>query len=206
MPVVGAVRKLAVPTSFQAKLAARRRLLRRSIQNSPARRVRSSTRQVSCGILNTTESCGTKKKGGAMNAPPLEGSDTSVSSPKRQTAEAVRNEDHLDVTVSQERSYIPVIVPWNVMAVFRYDSAPAGVENPRTAFAGATKHQSIWYRTESPRSAITRAYGSALSQNPRTARCADRPGARRLTPASPALQDLCRSIRHLARQRVAPGS
>ena len=31
-----------------------------------------------------------KKKGGAMNAPPLKGSDTSVSSPKRQTAEAVR--------------------------------------------------------------------------------------------------------------------
>jgi hypothetical protein len=31
-----------------------------------------------------------KEKGGAMNAPPLKGSDTSVSSPKRQTAEAVR--------------------------------------------------------------------------------------------------------------------
>jgi hypothetical protein len=31
-----------------------------------------------------------KKKGGAMNAPPLKGSDTSVSSPKRQTAEAVQ--------------------------------------------------------------------------------------------------------------------
>ena len=32
----------------------------------------------------------TKKKGGAITAPPLKGSDTSVSSPKRQTAEAVR--------------------------------------------------------------------------------------------------------------------
>jgi hypothetical protein len=42
-----------------------------------------------------------KKKGGAMNAPPLEGSDTSVSSPKRQTAEAVRDDDHLRVPVSQ---------------------------------------------------------------------------------------------------------
>jgi hypothetical protein len=117
--------------------------LRRSAQNSPAGRVRSSTRQLSYGILRSAETNGAKKKGGAMNAPPLEGSDTSVSSPKRQTAEAVRIEDHLDVTVSQERSYIPVIVPWNLMAVFRYESAPAGVENSGAAFAGATKHQSI---------------------------------------------------------------
>jgi hypothetical protein len=93
-----------------------------------------------CGTLKTS---GTKKKGGAINAPPLEGSDTSVSSPKRQTAEAVRTNDHLDVTVSQERSYIRVIVPWNLLAVFRHESAPEGVEKRGPTFAGATKHQSI---------------------------------------------------------------
>jgi hypothetical protein len=85
---------------------------------------------------------GTKKKGGAINAPPLEGSDTSVSSPKRQTAEAVRVEHHLDVTVSQARSYIGVIENWNVLAVFRSDSRAKGVENLRSAFAHATKPQS----------------------------------------------------------------
>jgi hypothetical protein len=86
---------------------------------------------------------GTKKKGGAMNAPPLEGSDTSVSSPKRQTAEAVRRNDHLDVTVSQERSYISVIVPWNLMAVFRNESTWVGVKKHALAFADATKRLSI---------------------------------------------------------------
>jgi hypothetical protein len=43
----------------------------------------------------------TKKKGGAMNAPPLKGSDTSVSSPKRQTAEAVRHHTLANVRESQ---------------------------------------------------------------------------------------------------------
>jgi hypothetical protein len=86
---------------------------------------------------------GTKKKGGAMNAPPLKGSDTSVSSPKRQTAEAVRHQDPLAVTVSQERSYISVIVPWNLMAEFRYESTQLGVEKHVLAFADATKRQSI---------------------------------------------------------------
>lgn len=93
-----------------------------------------------CSTLGTS---GTKKKGGAINAPPLEGSDTSVSSPKRQTAEAVRNEDLLDVTVSQEPSYIPVIVPWNLMAVLRCQQTLVGVENHAPPFADATKYQSI---------------------------------------------------------------
>ncbi len=59
----------------------------------------SSTRQV--GLARVAQSretsalqgfgaLGTKKKGGAITAPPLKGSDTSVSSPKRQTTEAVR--------------------------------------------------------------------------------------------------------------------
>jgi hypothetical protein len=51
-----------------------------------------------------------KKKGGAMNAPPLEGSDTSVSSPKRQTAEAVRDDSLAKLLVSQASSYRRVIV------------------------------------------------------------------------------------------------
>lgn len=86
---------------------------------------------------------GTQKKGGAMNAPPLEGSDTSVSSPKRQTAEAVPHNDHLDVTMSQHRSYVSVILPWNLMAVFRYESTQLGVENHAPAFADAIKRQLI---------------------------------------------------------------
>ena len=81
----------------------------------------------------------TKKKGGAINAPPLEGSDTSVSSPKRQTAEAVRIDDHLSVLVSQARSYSPVIERWNLLAVFRYEIGPAGNELPCDFFARATK-------------------------------------------------------------------
>jgi hypothetical protein len=81
----------------------------------------------------------TKKKGGAMNAPPLEGSDTSVSSPKRQTAEAVRIDDHLTVLVSQARSYSSVIVRWNLLALFRYEIRSAGNELPSEFFAGATK-------------------------------------------------------------------
>ena len=52
----------------------------------------------------------TKKKGGAINAPPLEGSDTSVSSPKRQTAEAVRYDNHAKLTLSQARLCVCVIV------------------------------------------------------------------------------------------------
>jgi hypothetical protein len=83
----------------------------------------------------------TKKKGGAMNAPPLEGSDTSVSSPKRQTAEAVRIDDHLTVLVSQARSYSSVIVRWNLLALFRYEIRPTGNELPSEFFAGATKKQ-----------------------------------------------------------------
>jgi hypothetical protein len=85
----------------------------------------------------------TKKKGGAINAPPLEGSDTSVSSPKRQTAEAVRIDDHLAIVMSQARSYVAVIEHWNVLAVFRCDSQVQRVETRATAFARATKQQLV---------------------------------------------------------------
>jgi hypothetical protein len=64
------------------------------------------------GDLNTRHAgkpAATKKKGGAMNAPPLEGSDTSVSSPKRQTAEAVRCNNHAKLTLSQARLCAHVI-------------------------------------------------------------------------------------------------
>jgi hypothetical protein len=84
-----------------------------------------------------------KKKGGAMNAPPLEGSDTSVSSPKRQTAEAVRIDDHRSVTVSQACSYTPVIDPGNLLAPFRSESGRPRVKIFDFAFAHATKQQSV---------------------------------------------------------------
>jgi hypothetical protein len=70
------------------------RILWRLAAKGSSRPHHSSTRLAGCEKLEfrrkRTEPRDTKKKGGAMNAPPLKGSDTSVSSPKRQTAEAVR--------------------------------------------------------------------------------------------------------------------
>ena len=209
MPVVGVVRIRATPTSFwlaNTSGADSRGASDESLAPGECVhvRVRFNGR---CSFQDRRgEPAATKKKGGAINAPPLEGSDTSVSSPKRQTAEAVRYDDHLHVTMSQERSYISVIVPWNLMAVFRYESTQLGVENHAPAFADAIKRQSIRYRTESPRITITRAYGSGPSQNPRNAWYANRPAVRRPRRAPSTPRALHPSNPPQARRPDAPGS
>ena len=206
IPVVGAVWKRAVPTSFGAMPSLGRRVLRRQAQTRLRHVFVHRPDMSAVELLAMPGPKGRKKKGGAMNAPPLEGSDTSVSSPKRQTAEAVRCDDHLHVTMSQERSYISVIVPWNLMAVFRYESTQLGVENHAPAFADAIKRQSIRYRTESPRITITRAYGSGPSQNPRNAWYANRPAVRRPRRAPSTPRALNPSNPPQARRPDAPGS
>ena len=204
IPVVGAVWKRAVPTSFGAMPSLGRRVLRRQAQTRLRHVFVHRPDMSPVELLAMPGPKGRKKKGGAMNAPPLEGSDTSVSSPKRQTAEAVRYDDHLHVTMSQERSYISVIVPWNLMAVFRYESTQLGVENHAPAFADAIKRQSIRYRTESPRITITRAYGSALSQNHRSATSGRQRATRTSRPAFPRRESRCPTTPRRARPPAAP--
>ena len=111
MPVVGVVRIRATPTSFwlaNTSGADSRGASDESLASGECVhvRVRFNGR---CSFQDRRgKPAATKKKGGAINAPPLEGSDTSVSSPKRQTAEAVRCDIHAKLTLSQAGSCVHV--------------------------------------------------------------------------------------------------
>ena len=92
--VGGAAWKQAAPTSFRARILLNGEFFGAELEKpGQTDSVHRPDRSVARGCDQAAaepKGSNTKKKGGAMNAPPLKGSDTSVSSPKRQTAEAVR--------------------------------------------------------------------------------------------------------------------